>query len=285
MFANFTEESCTGTGTTLTLTGANAGKIPFSASYTDGSLVAYAVEDSGGTIKVAGTGTYNAIPNTITRNDKWNWNGTVVDKNPATNIPLSSGTHTIRCDATADNLADNASFVVTEADFVNIAAPDNWTYVNPVSISHPDPAKVMFIPVYYSSPVIINQLQVEITTSVTGVTSQIGIVKCGLDGFPEPNPIEIVTLDLTSTGIINTPLSGNIKLPAGRYFTFISAQSTYPQFTTTGYLTHAMRGGPRINSFISSLAALGVTNGVINTPLSTPTSSFAQAIAVRPRFA
>jgi len=104
MFANFTTETCTGTGLTLTLAGATTGQIPFSASYVDGDLVSYVVEDSGGVIKVAGIGTYNSTGNTITRNDTWNYNGTVVDKNPATNITLSGGTHTVRCDVSQNTL-------------------------------------------------------------------------------------------------------------------------------------------------------------------------------------
>ena len=98
MFSNFTEETCTGIGDTLELAGATAGHIPFSASFADGDLVSYVVEDSGGSIKVAGIGTYVAATDDITRNDTWNYNGTVVDKNPSTNITLSGGTHTIRCD-------------------------------------------------------------------------------------------------------------------------------------------------------------------------------------------
>lgn len=46
--SNFTEETCTGTGDTLELSGATTGKIPFSASYSDGDLVPYALEDSDG---------------------------------------------------------------------------------------------------------------------------------------------------------------------------------------------------------------------------------------------
>ena len=60
MFSNFTEETCTGIGDTLELAGATAGHIPFSASFADGDLVSYVVEDSGGSIKVAGIGTYVA---------------------------------------------------------------------------------------------------------------------------------------------------------------------------------------------------------------------------------
>ena len=113
MYANLTQETCTGTGDTLTLTGADASNLPFSASFTDGDLVAYALEDSGGSIKVAGIGTYNA--GTITRNDTWNYNGSVVDKAPTSNIALSAGEHVVRCDVTSSKVYDNT---VTKSLFV-----------------------------------------------------------------------------------------------------------------------------------------------------------------------
>ncbi len=106
MFANFTEETCTGTGATLALAGATTGKIPFSESFADGDRVAYVLEDSGGTIKISGVGTYVSATDDITRADTWNWNGTAIDKNPSTNITLSGGTQTIRCDLVEKNIND-----------------------------------------------------------------------------------------------------------------------------------------------------------------------------------
>lgn len=97
MFANFTEETCTGTGATLALAGAVAGRIAFNKSFADGDLVAYVLEDSGGVIIVAGVGTYVAATDDITRADTWNWNGAIIDENPAVNLTLSAGTHTVRC--------------------------------------------------------------------------------------------------------------------------------------------------------------------------------------------
>lgn len=102
MFSNFTEETCTGTAEVLTLLGSTSGNIPFSASFEDGEKVAYSLEDSAGSIKISGIGTYSA--GTITRKDLWNYNGTVVDKTPTANIVLSGGTHTIRCAASDASL-------------------------------------------------------------------------------------------------------------------------------------------------------------------------------------
>ena len=52
MFANFTEETCIGTGDTLALAGITTGNIPFSESFANGDLVAYVLEDSAGAINV-----------------------------------------------------------------------------------------------------------------------------------------------------------------------------------------------------------------------------------------
>ena len=95
MFANWTEETCTGTGNVLTLTGATSGNIQFNKTFAVGDKVAYALEDSGGSIKVLGIGTYSAADQ-ITRTDVWNYNGTVIDKSPASNVTLGGGTHTIK---------------------------------------------------------------------------------------------------------------------------------------------------------------------------------------------
>ncbi len=104
MFGNFLEETCTGTGATLALAGATTGNIRFQEKFADGDLVEYVVDDSGGTIKVGGTGIYVSATDDITRNDTWNWNGTTYDENPTTNITLSGGTHTVRCDAISGSI-------------------------------------------------------------------------------------------------------------------------------------------------------------------------------------
>jgi len=107
MFANSTEETCTGTGDVITHTGATAGHRPFSRGFADGAQVAYVVKDSGGVITCSGIGIWDATAKTTTRNDTENDNGTVTNKNPTTeyaggpNITLSAGTHTISCDVTS----------------------------------------------------------------------------------------------------------------------------------------------------------------------------------------
>jgi len=122
MFANFTEETCTGTGNTQALAGATTGNIAFQESYANGDLIPYVIEDSGGAIKVAGVGTYVSASDDITRNDTWNWNGTAVDDSPSSNITLSGGTHTVR-----------VSIFETSSDKVTFGHLDNNHAGAPVS--------------------------------------------------------------------------------------------------------------------------------------------------------
>ena len=105
MNANYTEETCTGTGAVITTTGATPGNLAFIKSFADGAKVRYAIEDSAGVLKVSGIGIYSA--GTITRNDTWNYDGVAANDNPASNIALSGGTHVVRCSlqaADADRL-------------------------------------------------------------------------------------------------------------------------------------------------------------------------------------
>ena len=108
MFANLTEETCTGTGNVLTLLGATPGMRPYNRGFDDGALAAYVVKDGDGVVTASGIGTFTA-PNQLLRNDSENDNGTITDKNPVTNITLSAGTHTVTCDAVSYRLNDYQS--------------------------------------------------------------------------------------------------------------------------------------------------------------------------------
>ena len=137
MYANFTAQEGTGTGDTIELSDAIVDRILFSKSFADGDLVAYVLEDSGGVIKVAGVGTYVSATDDITRNDTWNWNGTVIDDNPSTNITLSGGTHTVRCDVIGDNFYkcyENELFNGT----VLVASGDEIIYQNALGFTNFD---------------------------------------------------------------------------------------------------------------------------------------------------
>lgn len=130
MFANFTEEACTGTGDVLTLAGATNGNLPFSASFNDGDSVACAVRDADGVTKVAGIYTFNAADNTITRADAWSWDGTSVDKQPVANIALSGGVHTITCTESISTLKRSVTSVIQETSGVIPARPAGYDVVH-----------------------------------------------------------------------------------------------------------------------------------------------------------
>jgi len=112
MNADWTEETCTGTGDDITLTGATAGNLPFIKQFNDGDLVKYAIEDSAGVLRVNGIGVYSS--GVISRADSWNYDGVSANDNPASNITLSAGTHTVRCAMRASD-ADNIDNINTGA--------------------------------------------------------------------------------------------------------------------------------------------------------------------------
>ena len=94
-FRNFIEETCTGTGATVTLTGNTANSREFQDIYTNGQTFTYVIEDANGINVVGGTGTWNT-GNTITRNDSFNFDAGGYDPAPLGNLTLSAGTHIIR---------------------------------------------------------------------------------------------------------------------------------------------------------------------------------------------
>ena len=246
MYANFTEETCTGTGGTLTLTGVTTGNIAFSLSYADGDLVAYALEDSAGVIKVAGIGTYNTTGNTITRNDTFNYNGTVVDKNPSTNITLSAGSHTVRCDVVALNL-NNSGVVGTTLSGSNIngCGPDALSG-NDLANTTAFAGQLIFQYVLFA-PRRIRRLGIEVQTAdIANPNTRIGIysVKAGL---PSKVLIDEV-INVSSSGSTYATLATEIILPAGVYIgtvltesssvifkAYIRSQNTFGGFGTDTY--------------------------------------------------
>ena len=203
MFANFTEETCTGTGATLALAGVTTGNIAFSKSFADGDLVAYVVEDSGGTIKVAGVGTYVSATDDITRSDTWNWNGTVIDDNPATNITLSGGTHTIRVDITA-----------REIPYRNIyrpIVPTTNRYIVPIGVDGSDagspytPALGEYMHVLLSIPAgaTVDSLTLEVTTGQPSALARVGLVSINrTNGEPLASLAETIDIDVSAAGVI-----------------------------------------------------------------------------------
>jgi len=186
------------------------------------------VEDSGGVIKVAGIGTYNSTGNTITRNDTWNYNGTVVDKNPATNITLSGGTHTVRCDATAATISmtpkDNKTSTTANYNgIINSSAGVGKTSLH---------ADTQYAYVFQlMDNVFASTLQLNVNTLDAAGLASVGLTKC-IDGIPDTSYIASGSVDITTTGSRTIPV--NTYLEAGWYFCHLVTTSATAQFNSTG---------------------------------------------------
>jgi hypothetical protein len=217
MHALFTEETCTGTGATLALAGVTTGAIAFSESFADGDPVAYILEDSGGTIKIAGIGNYVSATDDITRNDTWNWNGTVIDDNPSTNITLSGGTHTVRCDLLAEKAFSGVNDIASLSG-TDYQIPDNFISAE-YSLLVPAANRALFLSVFFLSSVVITNFETSVTTLDGSATNtRRGIYTAKKNGQIGDLLDGSGNIDVSTTGIKTTALATPLRLPAGRYF-------------------------------------------------------------------
>lgn len=215
MFANFTEETCTGTGATLALAGITTGNIPFSETFADGDLVAYVLEDSGGIIKIAGVGTYVSATDDITRNDTWNWNGTAVDDNPATNITLSGGTHTIRCDAIDKSFTGigfngvrNAASSGVHCAFLTSRPGSNYTLTA---------NRLHLQPFFLSVAGDYDGVTFDVNTLVAASVARCGVYSINADGTVGSLLMETSNISTATTGIKAAASASAVYLPVGWY--------------------------------------------------------------------
>jgi hypothetical protein len=247
MYANFTEETCTGTGDTLTLLGATTGNLPFSLSYADGDLVMGPLEDSGGIIKIAGIGTYNSGPNTITRNDTWNYNGTVVDKNPSTNITLSAGTHTVRCDVIGARL-DSTNITINALESFTTSTPDNigiQDNQNSVTAN-----RLCLVAGVFNSPRLITSFSLDVRIADAAATNtRQGIYSSDINGRPNALLADSGNIDVSTTGDKFTSLATPLFLPAGIYYFGIVSDSAVVQWR-----------GPNSNATAIKQQPIGIAN-------------------------
>jgi len=201
MFANFTEETATGTGATLALAGITTGNIAFSKSFADGDLVAYVVEDSGGTIKVAGIGTYVSATDDITRNDTWNWNGTVVDDSPSTNITLSGGTHTVRCDLVDKKISPIPPATKNVlAIYRNIRPYNSRGEYGGASLTLSSTI-VSHTLVYIPAGLSIDAITFNVTTAIAASLTRVGVAILNKDGEVIKSIAESASIDTATTGL------------------------------------------------------------------------------------
>lgn len=216
-FLNFTEESCTGIGDTQALGGATSGNIPFSRGLVDGEQVHYVIDDSGGVIKVAGVGTYVLATDDITRNDTWNDNGTTTDEKPTTNIALSGGTHTIRCDVISKGLSNQNGVLDTWLESGYYDYPDNWG-IPPTQSDVVSANRCTYASALLARPRVLTNLVIAVNTADVGATlSKAGIYTAGVDGKPSVL-LGSVNIDVTTTGTKVVALATPLELDPGWYF-------------------------------------------------------------------
>ena len=271
MYANFTAEEGTGTGATITLTGAVTGGIPFAKSFAVDDFFGYAIEDSGGTIKVMGYGKL-ATSTTFTRNDTWNWNGTVIDSSPSSNIALSGGTHTIRCVELAEvrgYYGDKAKSTV----FVNhYYVPDNIVqHEGTDTLSNADRE-------WYSDAILLNDTvittrRLDVTTADAGCTHfRMGIYALDPTTGRPGKLLEDsgdISANVASTGSSGYTLSTPLPLKAGRYFFSVVSDSTTVAFRVSTYNQHwGASGGMDAsnNHRAGSMYKNGVTGALASDP-------------------
>jgi hypothetical protein len=228
MYANFTEETCTGTGQALALAGATTGNLPFATSFADGDRVAYVVRDSGGIIRATGYGTYVSATNSITRNDTWNYNGTVVNNNPTSNIALSGGTHTIRCDIVNDNTGNYFQNGIAVAD--KIFTPHNWRFQTTTAAPQAqfntvaNRFTVLTCRFYY--PILITSMLVDIQTASAGGNLRFGIYSVSAGGGIGNLLADSGDFSTAATGLLSNTLATPLILQKGIYLIGAVADNT-----------------------------------------------------------
>lgn len=292
MYANFTEETCTGTGTTLELAGITTGNLPFAASFEDGDRVAYVVEDSGGSIKVAGYGFYVSATDDVTRNDSWNYNGTVVNNNPTSNIALSGGAHTIRCDIVNDNTGNYFQNGLAVAG--KIFTPHNYRYASTSSApqaefnSSTNRFTVLTCVFYY--PTVITSILVDIQTSSAGGNLRFGIYSVSAEGGIGNLIVDSGDFSTASTGLISNTLANPLLLQKGIYL--IGAVADNTAVRTRGATSSQYNGGGGIlgvhtfgnESGAESANSYAHTYGALPTTFGSPTLTNVSGNIIMPYF-
>ena len=278
MFANFTEETCTGTGATLALAGALTDRIPFAASFSDGDLVAYVLEDSGGTIKVAGIGTYVSATDDITRNDTWNWNGVAVDENPAANITLSGGTHTVRCDVIDERLLGG----VQPSLWMSYHVPDN--IIAHRAANTPTADRMYYGVALFLTPTVITNMIIDVSTLDAAATNtRQGIYAMGSDGDIGDLLADSGNINVSTTGVKTTALGTPLKLPAGKYFFTFVTDSTVLRVRGPNMSSMLFGGGGGITPFSGDgRFRFGYISGVTGALPTSPTRSGSIELGVMP---
>lgn len=228
-YSNFIEETCTGTGATITFSGATTNNNAFGDAFADGELCYYAILDEGSSPvkKVYGLGTYNLAGNTLTRNDLWNADGATIDPEPTTNITLSGTSMTIRCDAGDKNIISHfQDGVQSTRYFVAHNMQPNQANAEPGGEFTAAADRMGVVTGRFYNPVLITSIGFDITTSSAGGNMRCGIYQPTEDGSNGTLIVDSGNISTASTGLVFAALSTPIILPPGAYYLADVADNT-----------------------------------------------------------
>ena len=271
MYAPMTEETCTGTGDTLTLTGATTGHIPFGASFADGALCAYVVIDSGGTILVAGKGTYNTTGDTITRSDEWHYDGTV-DEAPSSNIALSGGTHTVRCDVIHATMPYSTGLATQRL----ICAPGalyNQAWGGFAADT------MYYTPFFNHTKATFSTLGMEVSAGLASTNCRVGIYEPGPDGMPRRLISGSGEIDV-ATGGEKTIAVTSFTLQPGFYWNAMLGNGAFDPFASGTNYTVPLGNTSSINICHMSVGSVAYGALPATAPVTSPSYNTSRAILV-----
>lgn len=278
MYKNFTAETCTGTGLTMTLTGALAKRAAFgeTGNFVDGSLVSYVIEDADGTIIVAGVGVYNSGANSITRSDTYNLTGSGVDNNPSSNVTLSGGTHTIRCDYSSQygsSFSPRASRNTTGISSI-LGMSANVIFGGFTA------DKMYFTPFPVFSRGTYTEVGTEVGSAGAGDV-RVGLYTNGFDGLPDRLIVDSGAMSVSSTVFISNSVSEFEVIP-GLYWAAMVSDVNFGVSSGTEFAL--LTGGYELNSNPGSpLAFMRVDFTFGAMPAQAPTGT-ATLSTIRPLF-
>lgn len=236
MFANFTEETCTGTGNTLELIDATTGNIKFNKKFADGDLVDYVLEDSSGVIKVGGVGVYVSATDDITRNDTWNWGGTTYDDNPSTNIVLSGGIHTVRCGIIDKNITGIG--LVGERTLTTTGTSHAFQSGRPGNNQLLVADRLTMSAFFLSVAGVYEGVDFDVNTAVAASVARCGVYSVNLDGTVGKLLFETANISTATSGLKSPVTASPVYLPVGWYVVGIVSDEAITIDTATGVGGH-----------------------------------------------
>lgn len=220
MLANWIKESTATTGTgTISLGGAVAGHVPFSAQFASGDRVLYSITD--GNNREIGLGTLSSgSPWTLARTTVLETlaAGTFDDSAPA---PITlSGSATVAVDMARQAILPDMRGAPIYSGGVHL--PPNistYNYGGKAGGEFSSQAgRIVLLPVTLPQPTRISEVGAHITTASAGGNFRIGMYAAKRDGSPGALLFDSGNISTAATGLILASLASPVVLPAGHYY-------------------------------------------------------------------